>query len=356
MRRRRTNSSIFMEFTTLGKTDLKVSKICLGTMTWGEQNTEAEGHEQLDYALDRGVNFIDTAETYPVPSRRETYGSSERIIGTWIARRKNRDRVVLVSKIAGPSSLTWIRDPLRFDEASIREALEGSLQRLQTEYLDLYQLHWPERHTNYFGRRGYQHDPDDSWEDNFLEILRTMQDLIGEGKIRHFGISNETPWGLMHFLHLSEMHDLPRCTSIQNPYNLLNRTFEIGLAEIVIREQCGLLAYSPLAFGLLSGKYHTGKALPKARLNQFKEMSRYSGHETYRATIRYLDIAEEYGLNPPQMALAYVHSRPFLTSTVIGATTMEQLKENIDSINFQLPEEAVGEIEKIHNLIPNPAP
>lgn len=345
-----------MKYTTLGNTDLKVSKICLGTMTWGEQNTEAEGHEQLDYALDHGINFIDTAEMYPVPGRRETQGSTERVIGSWIARRKNRDRFVLASKVTGPSGMTWIRDPLRFDEASIRAALENSLKRLQTDYLDLYQLHWPERNTNYFGRRGYQHDPEEKWEDDFLEILRVMQDLIEEGKIRHFGISNETPWGLMHFLQLSERYDLPRCVSIQNPYSLLNRTFEVGLAEIAIREHCGLLAYSPLAFGLLSGKYHEGKALPGARLNQFKQMSRYNGQESYRATVRYLDVAKAHELPPAQMALAFVNSRPFLTSNIVGATSMEQLRENIGSIHVQLSDEVLEEIEEIQNIIPNPAP
>lgn len=346
-----------MDYTTLGQTGLKVSKICLGTMTFGEQNTEAEGHEQLDYALDQGVNFIDTAELYSVPARAETQGSTERIIGAWINSRKNRDRFVLATKIVGPSpNLTYIRNPMKFDRASINEALEGSLRRLQTDYVDLYQLHWPERKTNYFGKRGYVHDPNDPWEDNFLEILETLRNLVRAGKIRHIGVSNETPWGLMRFLHLAEKHDLPRCVSIQNPYSLLNRTFEVGLAEVAIRESAGLLAYSPMAFGLLSGKYHRGTARQGARLNQFKTMSRYNGPNAKAATEKYLAIAEKHGLTLAQMSLAFVNSRPFLTSNIIGATTMEQLRENIASIDVELPYEVLREIEEVHSVLPNPAP
>ncbi len=345
-----------MEYQLLGHTELNVSRICLGTMTWGRQNTEADGHRQLDYALDRGINFIDTAEMYSVPGSRETQGSTERIIGAWIAARRNRDRFVLATKVTGPSGMTWIRNPLRFDPDSLRVALEGSLQRLQTDYVDLYQLHWPERNVNNFGKRGYVHDPKEDWEDNFLDILQTMQRFVEEGKIRYFGVSNETPWGLMRFLQLAERHGLPRCVSIQNPYSLLNRTFEVGLAEIALRERCGLLAYSPLAFGLLSGKYHRGGATERSRINLFPQLSRYNSEQSYKAAEKYLRIAEAHDLNPAQMALAYVNSRPFLTSNIIGATTMEQLRENIGSIDLRLSEEVLEEIEEVHKLIPDPAP
>ena len=345
-----------MEYQQLGYTDLNVSRICLGTMTWGRQNTEAEGHQQLDYALDRGINFIDTAEMYSVPGSRETQGSTERIIGTWIAARRNRDRFVLATKVTGPSGMTWIRNPLRFDPASLRTALDGSLQRLQTDYVDLYQLHWPERNVNNFGQRGYVHDPNEEWKDNFLEILQTMQHFVDEGKIRHFGVSNETPWGLMRFLQLADQHGLPRCVSIQNPYSLLNRTFEVGLAEVALRERCGLLAYSPLAFGLLSGKYHRDGDTERSRINLFPQMSRYNSEPSYKATEKYLRIAEAHDLHPAQMALAYVNSRPFLSSNIIGATTMEQLRENVDSIALRLSEEVLEEIEEVHKLIPDPAP
>ncbi len=345
-----------MKYSTLGNTGLKVSKICLGTMTWGQQNTESDGHAQLDYALDQGINFIDTAEMYSVPGRRETQGSTERIIGSWIAARRNRDQFVLATKVTGPSGMTWIRDPLRFNRTSLEAAIDGSLRRLQTDYVDLYQLHWPERKTNFFGRRGYQHDPSDSWQDNFLEILEVMEDLVQAGKIRYFGLSNETPWGVMHFLRLAEKHGLPRCVSVQNPYNLLNRTFEVGLAEVAIREQCGLLAYSPMAFGLLSGKYHQGKDMAENRINQFKQLSRYNSEESFRAAGRYLEIAQDHKLSPAQLSLAFVTSRPFVTSNIIGATTMEQLQENIDSINVQLSAEVLREIEEVHRQIPDPAP
>ncbi len=346
-----------MEYQNLGTTDIKVSKICLGTMTFGEQNTEAEGHAQLDYALDRGINFIDTAELYSIPPDAKTQGSTERIVGSWIKDRKNRDKFVLATKVTGPSQrLTYIRNPLQFNRDQITTAIDGSLRRLQTDYVDLYQLHWPERKTNFFGQRGYKHDPDDQWEDNFAEVLETLQDLIKVGKIRHFGLSNETPWGAMHVLRLSETKKLPRCMSIQNPYSLLNRTYEVGLAEISIRESTGLLAYSPLAFGLLSGKYHRGTADSNARLNKFKVMDRYNGELTQKAAGLYLKIAKKYAVSLAQLSLAFVTSRPFLTSNIIGATTLEQLKENIDSINLQLTEEMLQDIESVHKVLPSPAP
>ncbi|MEM6805401.1 MAG: aldo/keto reductase, partial [Bacteroidota bacterium] len=249
-----------MKYDFLGNTDLKVSKICLGTMTFGEQNTEAEGHEQLDHAVASGINFIDTAEMYPVVSRAETYGDTERIIGTWLKKRNKRDDVILATKIAGPAPhITWMRNPMGFDRAQIKEALEGSLKRLQTDYVDLYQVHWPERRTNFFGQRGYKHQSNEAWQDNFEEILESVQELIKEGKIRHFGVSNETPWGMHRYLQLADSKALPRVVSVQNPYSLLNRSYETGMAEISIRGKAGLLAYSPLGFGLLSGKYHRGE-------------------------------------------------------------------------------------------------
>ena len=346
-----------MIYRKLGQTNIEVSVICLGTMNMGEQNSEAEGHQQLDYALDQGINFIDTAELYAIPPTKETQGDSERIIGTWIKQRNNRDKFILATKIVGPNpALTYIRNPLKFNREQIITAIEGSLKRLQTDYIDLYQLHWPERRTNFFGRKGYQHAENDPWEDNFLEILETFQDQIKAGKIRHFGISNETPWGLMNFLRLSDKHELPRCVSIQNPYNLLNRLYEIGLAEMSIREDIGLLAYSPMAFGMLSGKYHNGKATPNDRIAKYTRMSRYSGELSKKATAEYLKIAEKYNISLAQMSLAYINTRPFLTSNIIGATTMDQLKENIDSINLVLSEDTLKEIEAVHEAMSNPAP
>ncbi len=346
-----------MQYDTLGNTDLKVSKICLGTMTYGEQNTEAEGHEQMDYALERGINFFDTAEMYSIPPRPETQGSTERIIGTWLKKRKNRDQVIIASKVVGPSrAMLHIRNPLHINREQILQAIDGNLERLQTDYIDLYQLHWPERKTNFFGKRGYVHDPDDPWADNFLEVLETLDELAKAGKIRYWGVSNETPWGLMRFLHLSDMHGLARCMSIQNPYNLLNRTFEVGLAEIAIREQVGLLAYSPLAFGTLSGKYLRKVDRPENRLNKFKQYTRYDSEQSQLAIAEYLKIADEHGLSLTQMALAYVNTRPFVTSNIIGATTMAQLQENIDSIDIKLSESVLQAIESVHQIIPNPAP
>lgn len=346
-----------MQYAELGRTGIEVSKICLGTMTYGEQNNRREAYEQIEYALEQGVNFIDTAEMYSVPSRKETKGETERILGEWLRYTPNRNRVVLATKVTGPSaSMTYIRNPLRFTPGQIRAAVEGSLKRLQTEYIDLYQLHWPERNTNCFGQRGYKHNPDEEWKDNVFEVLRTMGRLVDEGKIRFFGLSNETPWGTMRFLQAAEMEDLPRSISIQNPYSLLNRTFEVGLAEVAMREKCGLLAYSPLAFGLLSGKYHRGEAQSRDRLNRYKQMSRYSSQQSYNATEKYLALAQEHGLSLTQMALAFINQQPFVTSNIIGATTMEQLKENIGSADVELPAELMQAIEAVHEAIPNPAP
>ena len=345
-----------MKYAKLGKTDLEVSKICLGTMTFGEQNTEAEGHEQLDYALDHEVNFIDTAEMYSIPGRAETQGSTERIIGTWINSRKNRDKFILATKVTGPSGMTWIRNPLKFNREQINAAIEGSLKRLQTDYVDLYQLHWPERRTNFFGNRGYKHNASDPWEDNLLEVLGVLDDLVKEGKIRHFGVSNETHWGFMRFLQLAEKHDLTRCVSIQNPYNLLNRLFEVGLAEISIREQAGLLAYSPMGFGRLSGKYNKGLDTEHSRINKFKNYNRYNTEQCLDATAKYFELAESNGMSLAQMSLAFVTDQPFVTSNIIGATSLEQLKENIGSAEITLTKEILNEIEAVHKAIPDPAP
>ncbi|MFT4758904.1 MAG: aryl-alcohol dehydrogenase-like predicted oxidoreductase [Paraglaciecola sp.] len=346
-----------MELKTLGTTDLKVSKICLGTMTFGEQNTEAEGHAQLNYALENGINFIDTAEMYAVPGRAETQGNTERIIGTWLKDRTDREEIILATKITGPSAgIDYLRSPLDFKPASIRTALEGNLKRLQTDYVDLYQLHWPERNANFFGKRGYKHDADEKWEDNFQEVLETIQELIKAGKIHHFGISNETPWGLMRFLNESEKHNLPRCRSIQNPYGLLNRTFEVGLSEIAMRENVGLLAYSPMGFGLLSGKFHKKADKPTDRINKFKKFARYNSQQCWDATTKYIEIAEKHGMTPAQMSLAFVNDRPFVTSNIIGATSLEQLKENIGSAEITLSKEVLVEIEAVQEAIPNPAP
>ncbi|MGD8430275.1 MAG: NADP(H)-dependent aldo-keto reductase [Ectothiorhodospiraceae bacterium] len=344
-----------MEYRQLGNTDIKVSALCLGTMTWGRQNTEAEAHEQMDCAMDRGINFFDAAEMYPVPPEAETQGLTERYIGTWLAARGRRDDLILATKATGPG-LEHIRGGRpSFDAAGLREAVDGSLQRLQTDYIDLYQLHWPERRTNYFGRLGYEVQPEDE-SPRLEETLRALADLVAEGKIRHVGLSNESPWGVMRFLALAEQHGLPRVVSVQNPYNLLNRTYEVGLAEISHREKAGLLAYSPLAFGMLSGKYLDGRRPEGARLTLFSRFTRYLNDAGETATRKYVDLAHEHGLDPAQMALAYVTARPFLTSNIIGATSMEQLRSNIDSLDVTLSDEVLEGIEAIHTGRPNPCP
>jgi aryl-alcohol dehydrogenase-like predicted oxidoreductase len=346
-----------MEKRQLGNTGIKVSLICLGTMTWGEQNTESEGHEQLDYALDNGINFIDTAEIYPVATREKTYGLTEAYIGNWINKRKNRDKFILATKAASRSNwLPWIRNGNAvLDRDNITAALDGSLRRLQTDYVDLYQLHWPDRSTNFFGRLGYTHEEQDD-SVPIEETLSVLGDLQKQGKIRHIGISNETPWGTMKFIELAKSKNLPAVVSIQNPYNLLNRTFEIGLAEIAHREQVGLLAYSPMAFGALSGKYLGGSQPEGARLTLFESFTRYSNPNAVKATQRYADLAKSHGLDPAQMALAYVNTRSFLTSNIIGATSMEQLKTDINSVNIVLSPEVLAGIEDIHVQFPNPSP
>lgn len=340
-----------MEYRRLGRTELKVSVICLGTMTWGKQNTEAEGHQQMDYALDRGVNFWDTAEMYAVPPSAETYGATETIIGTWM--RKNagrRDKVILASKVAGPDEeLKYVRGgKSRLDAKNIAAAVDASLKRLNTDYIDLYQLHWPERSVNIFGQLGYIHHPDEIWTP-LEETLTALDAVIKAGKVRHVGLSNETAWGCSRYLKLAEQGKGPRMVSNQNAYNLLNRSYEVGMAEISIREDCGLLAFSPLAMGALSGKYLDGKKPAGARLTLFADRyKRYVTPQAVAATKAYVDLAQRHGLDPAQMALAYVNSRPFVTSNIIGATSLEQLKADIDSIDISLPEEVLTEIDAIN--------
>lgn len=345
-----------MKYTIIPNTTIEVSKICLGTMTFGEQNTEAEGHAQMDFALEKGINFFDTAEMYSVPGRKETYGSTEKIIGTWFKKTGNRDKVILASKIAGPNpGLSYIRENMDFSPESIALSIDKSLTRLQTDYIDLYQLHWPERKTNFFGQRGYKVQ-DDAWEDNIHTVLETLEKFIKEGKIRNIGVSNETPWGIMRFLEESKMNNLPRIKTIQNPYSLLNRLFENGSAEIAMRENVGLLAYSPLAFGVLSGKFLSGESYPKARLSLFPQFSRYNSAQCTQATRLYQEIANQNGLSLTQMALAFVNQQPFVTSNIIGATNLTQLQENIDSINIVLSETILKEINNVQSAIPDPAP
>ena len=345
-----------MIYNTLPNTNIKVSKICLGTMTFGQQNTESDAHEQLNYAVENGINFIDTAEMYSIPGKKETQGSTERFLGSWLKNQK-RDQLIVASKVVGPNDyFKYIRENLGFSKAVLQDALEKSLNRLQTDYLDLYQLHWPERNTNYFGKRNYKHDANEKWEDNFKEVIEVLDGFVKAGKICHYGVSNETSWGLMRHLEESKHHHLTRCKTIQNPYSLLNRTFEINLAEVAQREKVGLLAYSPLGFGTLSGKYLNGKMPEGSRLKLFSNYSRYSNKQAYSLIEKYDELAKELNLSLAQLALAFVNQQSFLTSTIIGATTMQQLKENISSIEVELSEEILKKIDEIHELQPNPAP
>jgi aryl-alcohol dehydrogenase-like predicted oxidoreductase len=348
-----------MEFRELGHTGLKVSLIGLGTMTFGVQNTEAEGHAQIDRALERGVNFVDTAEVYAVPPTADSYGTTERIIGSWIKERQGRERIILATKVAGPGGalgLDYVRGGNnRLDRRNIMEAIDGSLTRLHTDYIDLYQLHWPARTTNFFGRLDYPHGdtPDLSTIDETLDVLN---DLVRAGKVRFIGVSNETPWGVHRYLELAAQRGWPRLVSIQNPYNLLNRSFEVGLAEMAIKERVGLLAYSPLAFGVLTGKFMNGARPPAARIVRWSRFARYSGTVAERVTAAYVTIAREHGLDPAQMALAFVNRQPFLTSTLIGATTMEQLETNLASVDLRLPDNVIQAIDAVHRAQPNPCP
>lgn len=345
-----------MKYTTLPNTDIKISQICLGTMTFGQQNTEVDGHAQMDYAFENGINFFDTAEMYSVPAREETYGSTEKILGTWFKKTGKREEIVLASKIAGPNpNFSYMREKNDFSAKSISYALENSLKRLQTDYVDIYQLHWPERKTNFFGQRGFKVQ-EDAWEDNIHAVLETLDGLIKQGKINHIGLSNETPWGIMRFLEESKHHNLPRIKTIQNPYSLLNRTFEVGSAEVCIRENLGLLAYSPMAFGVLSGKFLSGESHPNSRLKLFPQMSRYNSDQCSEAARLYQEIAKKNGLTLTELALGFVRNQQFVTSTIIGATTMEQLIENIDTIKITLSDEIIKEIDAVQAIIPNPAP
>lgn len=346
-----------MQIRPLGTSGLNVSVICLGTMTWGQQNTEAEAHAQMDAACDAGVNFFDTAEMYPVPPMKETAGLTETYIGTWFKARKNRDKIILATKVVGRSNnFNYLRGaPTRLDRPNITAALEASLKRLQTDYIDLYQLHWPDRNTNMFGQLGYTHDEHETFI-VFEETLGVLHELVKAGKIRHVGLSNESPYGVTQFLHVAQTKQLPRMQSVQNPYSLLNRTYEIGLAEISIRQQCGLLAYSPLAMGILSGKYLGGKKPAGSRMALFTRFQRYNNPRAEVATERYVKIARDAGLDPSQMALAFVNQQPFVTSNIIGATTLAQLKTNIESINVKLPSDVLNAINAVHTDIPNPCP
>lgn len=351
-----------MEYRRLGRTDLKVSVICLGTMTWGEQNTEAEGHAQMDYAVEQGINFFDTAELYAIPPRPETQGSTERIIGSWFKARKNRDKIILASKVCGRGGNTWFRDdksPTRVTRKQIFEAVDKSLQRLQTDYIDLYQLHFPERpmpwgsNPTRFAKDPYASAGD---ETPIAEQLDAFAEVVKAGKIRHLGLSNESAWGTMRFLADSEARGTPRVQSIQNAYNLLNRTFETALAEVAVHEDVGLLAYSPLAQGYLTGKYLDGARPAGARTTLFDRGQRYQTAGAEEAIKRYIALARESGLDPAQMALAFVNSRSFVTANIIGATSMEQLRTDIASINLKLSPEVEAKIDAIHQLVGNPCP
>lgn len=345
-----------MEYRNLGQSDLKVSAICLGTMTFGDQNTEAQGHEQLDYALAQGINFIDTAEMYPVPPKADTFTRTESIIGTWL-KRQPRDKVILASKVSGGNrKLEWIRGgPTAVDRDNVRSAIEGSLKRLQTDYLDLYQIHWPERNVPIFGQ--YQFDP--SKEKQWVSIqtqLEVLAELVQEGKVRYVGVSNEQPWGVMEFLRVAKEYDLPRIASIQNSYSLLNRGFEFGMTELIYREQVSLTAYSPMAFGHLSGKY-IADPQAQGRVNLFPGYAqRYTKPNVQPATAAYAALAHKHGMSPAQLALSFVYHRWFVTSTIIGATSMLQLQENIQAWQKPLSAEILQEIEAIHLRYMNPAP
>lgn len=347
-----------MKISQLGKTDLKVSKIALGTMTFGDQNTESEAHEQLDYALDQGVNFIDTAEMYPVPARAETQGRTERYIGSWLMDKGKRNEVILASKITGPNRAfeAYLRSPLNFSPEQIEAAVSDNLERLNTDYIDLYQLHWPERKTNMFGMRGMDSISDDPWEENFVTVMEGLKREIDRGRIRYIGLSNETPWGVMKFKEAAKQVGVDLIASIQNPYSLVNRTYEYGMAEVSLRESIPLLAYSPMAFGLLSGKYFDQSDVSKSRLTLFPNFKRYSSRSCEKAAKDYVQLAKDYGLTPAQLSLAFVNQREFVGANIIGATTMEQLKENINSIHVELSEEVMNEINRIHQANPNPAP
>ncbi|MFZ1414087.1 MAG: aldo/keto reductase [Defluviicoccus sp.] len=344
-----------MDVSPLGRTDLTVSRLGLGTMTFGEQNTAEEAFRLLDLALDRGVNLIDAAELYPIPPRAETAGRTEEIVGAWLRARRNRARIVLATKAAGPGIQHIRKGRLVFERNNLRAAIEGSLKRLGTEMIDLYQLHWPERKTNCFGRLGYEHVEAETFTP-FAEILDTLAEHVRGGTIRAVGVSNETPWGLMAFLGLADRPGLPRMASIQNPYSLLNRSFEVGLAEVAIREDCGLIAYSPLGMGTLSGKYLGSPPPARGRLSLFPHYQRYTNPQAFTATKAYVALARVHGLSPAAMAIAFVASRPFVTSVLLGATTPAQLEETLTAATLRLDRAVLDGLDAIHTATPNPAP
>jgi len=348
-----------MQYQNLGTTSTKISRISLGTMTFGEQNTQDEAHQQLDMAFEFGINFIDTAELYPIPPNSKSYGDTERYISNWDKLKTSRDKLFLASKIAGPSTFTkYMRSgELKFDKINLETALDQTLKRLNTDYLDLYQLHWPERNTNYFGTRDFNGFIDNNEEfTSFNERLTILNEFVKKGKIKHFGVSNETPWGLLKYLTESIKTNQAGIQSVQNPYNLLNRTFEIGLAEICHREKISMLAYSPLAFGTLSGKYLNGKFPKGSRLEKFKSYNRYSNTNAVQATENYISLAKEYELDPSQMAISYLLHKNYVSSVIIGATNLQQLKINMNSIDVKLSRELIDKIDLIHSQNPNPSP
>lgn len=346
-----------MQYETLPQINEKVSKICLGTMTWGQQNTESQAHVQMDLALSAGVNFWDTAEMYPSPPDKDKQGSTERFIGSWFAKTKQRNQVILASKM---SPMSFLRDgKSRFTAEHISSAIDGNLERLQTDYIDVYQLHWPERQANFFSQRGYDSEMAAQSLDDltpFLETIQALNNEIKKGRIRAYGLSNDTPWGIMRYLWEADKNGLIAPITVQNPYSLLNRLYEVGMAEISHRENIGLLAYSPLGFGVLSGKYLDGKRPAGARLTEYDHYKRYISEQAQQATAQYAKIATDAGLDMAQMALAFVNSRPFVTSNIIGATNTEQLQSNIDSANLVLSSDVLEAIEDVHNVLPNPSP
>jgi len=345
-----------MKYSLLGHTDIEVSRLCLGSMTWGEQNTEAEAHQQLDCAIGHGINFIDTAEMYPIPPRADSQGLTETYIGNWLKNRSDRDKLVIASKVTGPGrNMDYLRGGPRLTAEHIYKAVEESLQRLQTDYIDLYQVHWPDRNANFFGKLGFQ-PAEQEQATPILETLEALDELVQQHKVRYIGVCNETPWGVMSYLKLRDQYQLPMIQTIQNPYNLLNRTFEVGLAEVSLREQVGLLAYSPLGFGALTGKYLNDQQPEGARCSRFKQYRRYSTPTGVKATQAYVGLARDHGLDPAQMALAWVNSRAFATSTIVGATSLPQLESNLASIDIELSDEVLEGIESIHREFSNPCP
>ena len=346
-----------MKFTKLGNTEISVSKICLGTMTWGEQNTEEEAFDQMNFAVEKGINFFDTAELYSVPPKKETFGNTEKIIGNWLTQKGNREKIILATKVVGRSGMKWFRNKeTRLDESQIFQALEGSLKRLKTDYIDLYQLHWPDRRMSMFGADGLGYKHYEAETVPILETLKVLSELVDSGKIRYVGLSNETPWGLSEFIKFSEMYDLPRVVSVQNAYNFLNRSYEIGMSEFHHRSQVGLLAYSPLAQGYLSGKYIDGARPEGARTTLFERGDRYEVPGANEAVKSYVNYAHSINMDPSVMANSFVNSRDFVTSNIIGATTMEQLKLAIGSIDVKLSDEDLEQISLIHRKNPNICP